>query len=302
VGERVVRGGWRGIEEGTYWPSYTYFCYSGLLNAQFIQVPLYDLACFIEDHGWEAVPLYSGVPEAQAPIDPVREGAVAPNVQLAIRIAGIAAGLGEMGWSKVFLTKKFGPRVRLHAILTDLELEPDPLVEPGSICNRCMNCVKGCPGAIPHVREGRSVKIQIEDKTYEWADVDMGKCTLMYHGGDPRVSPFLHKSFPGYKLELLDQKMSEEEAYKFAWTLSNAKWRETEEFPTEYIIEGHAQLMRWGDGGSYGIEGSAGCMRSCFNYLEKKGKIEQTFNGGEFIKRPRWLLSSGGDGRERLKG
>ncbi|HEY3414642.1 MAG TPA: hypothetical protein VGM51_16505 [Armatimonadota bacterium] len=67
-----------------------------------------------------------------------------------------------------------------------------------------------------------------------------------------------------------------------------------EEFPTECIIEGHAQLMRWGDGGSYGIEGSAGCMRSCFNYLEKKGRIEQTFHGGEFINRPRWLLSSGG--------
>ena len=30
VGKRVLRGGWRGIEEGTHWPNYTYFDYHGL--------------------------------------------------------------------------------------------------------------------------------------------------------------------------------------------------------------------------------------------------------------------------------
>jgi len=48
--------------------------------------------------------------------------------------------------------------------------------------------------------------------------------------------------------------------------------------------------MGGGERSSYGIGGSRGCMRSCFNYLEKKGLIEQTFETGEFIKRPRWLL------------
>lgn len=299
VGKRIVRGGWRGVEEGTYWPSYSYFDYHGLLNAQFIQLPLYEVACFIEDFGWEAVPYYAGVPEAQGQNAPVREGAVAPEVHLAIRIAGVAAGLGEIGWSKVFLTKKFGPRQRLHAIITDLELEPDPLVEPGTACDKCMLCVQGCPGAIPHVRDNKTVSVQIDDTTYTWGDVDMGKCTLIYHGGDPRVSPFLHKDFPGYKLNVLQQNMSEEEAYKFAWTLSTGSWRATEEFPSGKIVEGHAMLQRWGEAGSYGIEASRGCMRSCFNHLERKNKIEQTFHGGEFIKRPRWMLSDGGDGREQ---
>jgi hypothetical protein len=295
VGKRIVRGGWRGIEEGTYWPAYTYFDYHGLLNAQFIQVPLYELACFIEDHGWEAVPYYAGVPEAQGLDTPLREGGVAPNVHLAIRIAGVAAGLGEIGWSKVFLTPRFGPRQRLHCIITDLELEPDPLVPPGTLCARCMHCVQGCPGAIPHIREGKTVSITIEGHTYTWADVDMGKCTLMYHGGDPRMSPFLHTSFPGLNFDVTAQTMTEEEAYKFAWTLSNGRWRATEEFPSGHIVEGHAMLTRWGEAGSYGIEGSRGCMRSCFNYLEKSGRIEQTFHGGAFIKRPRWMLSTGGD-------
>jgi len=293
VGRRILRGGWRGIEEGTYWPSYTYFDYHGLLNTHFISTPMYQLACFIEDQGWEAVPYYPGVPESQPPVEPVREGAPAPNVQLAIRIAGVAAGVGEMGWSKVFLTRQFGPRQRLAAIITDWELEPDPLVEPGSICDRCMSCARMCPGAIPQLKDGKTVSIRIEDKVYQWGDVDMGKCTLSYHGGDPRVSPFLHKSFPGMCFEVPKQSMTEEEAYKFCWTLSTARWRATAEFPSGYIVEGHAKLQEWGVGGSYGVEGSRGCMRACFDHLEKRGRIQQKFHGGPFIRRPGWELPPG---------
>ncbi len=292
VARRILRGNWRGIEEGTYWPNYTYFGYHGLLNSFFIPRGVYETACFVEDFGWEAVPYYPGPPEAQPPVGSVRPGAAAADVHMAIRIVGVAGGLGEMGWSKVFLTKKFGPRVRLSAVITDAELEPDPLVEPGSLCNRCMACTKGCPSnAIPHIKEGKTVKIQIEGKTYEWGDVDMGRCTLSYHGGDPRVSPFIHKSFPGYEFDASKQSISEDMAYKMCWPFSQGKWRRTEEDHSGYIIEGHAKIMEWGGDGSYGIGGSRGCMRSCFNYLEKSGKIEQTFENGEFIKRPRWLLS-----------
>ena len=128
---RIVRGGWRGIEEGTHWPSYTYFNYHGLLNTFFLQMPLYELACFVEDHGWEAVPYYPGGPEKQPDAMPLRQGGVAPEVELSIRLAGVAAGLGEMGWSKIFMSRELGPRQRLAAIFTDAELEPDPLVEAG---------------------------------------------------------------------------------------------------------------------------------------------------------------------------
>ena len=304
VGRRIVRGGWRGIEEGTYWPSYTHFNYHGLLNSYFIPLPLYETACFIEDFGYEAVPYFSGVPEGQPPVEPLRPGGVAPDVELAIRIVATAAGVGEMGWSKVFMTKKFGPRQRLAAIITDMELEPDPLIEPNSICNLCMSCVKGCPGAIPHIKEGKTVEVTIEDKTYRWGDVDMGRCTLCYHGGDPRLSPFIPKSLPGYHFDVTKQKLSEEAAYKFCWPMSKGVWRKTDEFPSGYVIEGHACTAKWGiacEGatehaveGSYGIGGSRGCMRSCFNALEKRGLIEQTFEGGEFIKRPRWILDAEG--------
>lgn len=296
VGKRILRGGWRGVEEGTYWPGYTYFDYHGLLNSFFIPHGLYELACFMEDYGWEAVPYYPGVPESQPPPEPLRKGGVAADVHLAIRIAGVAAGIGEIGWSKVFLTRKYGPRQRLAAIITDMPLEPDPLPEPRSICDRCMQCVRGCPGAIPHMKEGRTVSIQIEDKVYEWADVDMGKCTLMYHGGDPRVSPFIHRDLPGYRFDVTEQEISEETAYKLAWPMSTGRWRKTEEHPSGFIIEGHALLSLWGigedEGSSYGIEGSRGCMRSCFDHMGRAGRVEQTYHSGPFIRRPRWMLPS----------
>lgn len=294
VGRRILRGGWRGIEEGTNWVSYTHFDYHGLLNTFFLPLPLYETACFIEDSGHEAVPYYPAPPETRSPRPPLRPGQAAPDVNLAIRIAAVAAGLGEMGWSKVFLTKRFGPRQRLAAILTDLALPPDPLVEPNSICDLCMACVAGCPGAIPHVRDGRCVQVTIEDKTYRWADVDLGLCTLAYHGGDPRLSPFIPKSLPGYHFDATQQSMSEEAAYKFCWPMSLGRWRATEQFPAGYLIEGHAYLAKWGVGGSYGIGGSRGCMRSCFDHLEQSGRVEQTFHGGRFIKRKRWMLDAEG--------
>ncbi len=294
VGKRILRGGWRGIEEGTYWPAYTYFDYHGLLNTYFIPLPAYETCCFIEDLGFEASPCYPGVPECQPPAKPLRPDQPAPDVNLAVRIAATAAGLGEIGWSKVFLTKRFGPRQRLAAILTELELEPDPLVEPNSICRLDMACVKGCPGAIPHVKDGRAVEIRIEGKRYRWADVDMGRCTLVYHGGDPRVSPFIPKSMPGYRFDVMAQHMDEETAYKFCWPMSTGGWRRTEEFPSGHIIEGHAYLQKWGVGGSYGVEGSRGCMRSCMDYLESHGIVETRYRGGKFVRRPRWLLDAEG--------
>lgn len=294
VARRILRGNWRGIEEGTYWPTYTYYGYHGLLNSFFIPMGVYETTCFIEDAGWEAVPYYPGVPETQPPDPPIRPGAVAPSVHLAIRIAGVAAGIGEIGWSKVFLSKKFGPRQRLAAILTDLEVEPDPLLPPRTLCDRCMACVKGCQAdAIPHLQENRVVRIQIEDNVYEWGDVDMGRCTLGFHGGDPQVSPFLQKSFPGWEFDVTRQHVSEESAYKLCWPRSLGAWRRSEEDPSGHLVEGHHQVMRWGGGpgaGSFGIGGSRGCMRSCFDHFERCGKCEQTYESGPFIKRDRWLL------------
>ncbi|NIM69365.1 MAG: hypothetical protein GTO48_02660, partial [Xanthomonadales bacterium] len=57
---------------------------------------------------------------------PVRRGAPHPDGIVSLRVAGVAAGLGELGHSKLLLTPQFGPRQRVFVVLTDAELEPDP--------------------------------------------------------------------------------------------------------------------------------------------------------------------------------
>ena len=76
--------------------------------------------------------------------------------------------------------------------------------------------------------------------------------------------------------------------------MSLGRWRQTDEDDSGCIIPGHAYLAKWGVGGSFGIGGSRGCMRSCADFLERHGHIEQRFHGGPFIRRPRWSLDSAG--------
>lgn len=290
---RIPRGTYRGIEEGTLWSNYTFYAYNRL-NAWFRPKGTYETACFIEDHGFEAVPVYPGVPECQPDARPLRPGAPAPDVQMAIRIAGCAAGLGEMGWSKVFLTRKFGPRQRLGMILTDAELEPDPLItEDQRVCDRCMSCVPDCPGhCIPHVRDHDTISIEIEGVRFEWANVDMGKCTFTHHGLNKEASPFLAKDCPGLRLDVQEQKMTEEEAYKLAYTLAGARWRTTAEFPSGNVIDYYKTML---DTTSYfAVCGARGCIRACMIHLEKTGRIEQTF-ANEFRRRPAWELGWDGE-------
>ena len=64
----------------------------------------------------------------------------------------VDAGLGETGRLGYLITQKFGPRVRLGAVTTDLPLIPERPLDLGvadfcKICKKCANC---CPsGSIP---------------------------------------------------------------------------------------------------------------------------------------------------------
>ncbi len=292
LARRIPRGVYRGIEEGTHWSNYTFFGYNRL-NSWFLPKAQYETACFIEDHGFEAVPVYPGVCEAEPSGPPLRPGQPGPNVYPHIRIAGVAAGLGEIGWSKVFMSREFGPRQRLCMILTDAELEPDPLYEPNTVCNLCMQCVQYCPGhCIPHIKEGKVVEITIEDKTYRWGDVHMGRCCLTHHGLNKEASPFLARDCPGLRMDVREQECSEEEAYKLTHSIGRATWRKTAEFPTGHVID-YAYTMLHGVG-YYAVCGARGCIRQCMISCEQGGRIQQTFHN-EFRKKPMWLLSPAGE-------
>ncbi|MFX1245745.1 MAG: reductive dehalogenase [Promethearchaeota archaeon] len=63
----------------------------------------------------------------------------------------VYAGLGELSRIGIMITKKYGPRVRLCTVVTDLPLEVDHPIDlnVGHFCEICRKCVTKCPsGAI----------------------------------------------------------------------------------------------------------------------------------------------------------
>ena len=69
------------------------------------------------------------------------------NEQIALVPHAVNAGLGEEGRHTYLITPKFGPRVRLAAVTTDLELFEDRPVDIGveDFCEICRLCETNCP-------------------------------------------------------------------------------------------------------------------------------------------------------------
>jgi reductive dehalogenase len=59
----------------------------------------------------------------------------------------IDAGLGELGRFGYLIADKFGPRVRLFAVQTDMPLVPDKPIDLGveKFCESCVKCGSSCP-------------------------------------------------------------------------------------------------------------------------------------------------------------
>lgn len=61
------------------------------------------------------------------------------------KMVATRAGLGWIGKTDLFISKKFGARLRLGAILIDKKVEPEFTPIDKSICGNCSICVKKCP-------------------------------------------------------------------------------------------------------------------------------------------------------------
>ena len=87
-----------------------------------------SVAHFIRDLGYEAIP--SG-----------------NDTALSIPIA-VDAGLGELGRHGLLIAPRYGPRVRISKVLTNMPLVSDKPIEIGvrKMCEVCRKCAKACPG------------------------------------------------------------------------------------------------------------------------------------------------------------
>lgn len=73
----------------------------------------------------------------------------------------IDAGLGELGRLGLLITPKYGPRVRLAKVITDMPLIPDQPISFGvtEFCEICGKCAEACPsGSIMPVGEPRTME------------------------------------------------------------------------------------------------------------------------------------------------
>ena len=263
---RVERGSLRGVEEGTYFSNYSAMGYGGITYL-YMPMTVINLSKFIEDQGYEAIPM--GHQSDWRSIDgegfvkknfsrPVAPGKATPDIMVHLRIAAYLCGLGEIGFSKMFLSPQFGPRCRVGIIMTDVELEPDPIYDGPQLCNRCMACVKACPGQV--FPTDKTVKVNLAGHEVEWSDLDVNECTFHFRGSEhsdrEEENPYLPgapKSKPGW-------------------------WSPFFQKPRSLYNTGQA------------VCGARGCTRACMISLESRGVLQNTFKE-KFRRRPTWSVN-----------
>ena len=168
---------------------------------------------------------------------PVYDGGPQPDALISLRVVGCAAGLGELGMSKLFLTPQFGPRQRVYAVLTDAVLDADPLLsEP--VCDDCGECVRACPAGAMSL--DRTVELPIGGRVFSHGPFDVSACVPVHQGWDPRVSPFLKED-------------------------------SSRENPPPYFRFLDRRFRH------RGICVGRGCVRVCLDHLEKSGRLEKQF-------------------------
>jgi epoxyqueuosine reductase len=230
------RGTLKAVEEGCYWQSYnsdSYWYLNEVLAPQLLRA----IVMLLEEHGYTSVPVHNPFhPHSGRQIRP--DMPHGPEGMLSLRVMGVAAGLGELGMSKVFLTPQYGPRQRVFAVLTDAELQATPLFE-GKVCDECRQCVRECEAKA--IGDERSVTFTIEDRQFGHAPLDCAACGVVHRGDDPRYSPF--------------------------WNGSEAEGAKPSFNTWIYSRFRHLSVCV-----------GRGCLRSCLDHLEKTGRIEKTFS------------------------
>jgi ferredoxin len=279
LGFRVHRGLYRGIEEGTWFAGLPSMGYANI-NDVTAPIVLREVGNLLEDSGYEAV-LYQntavrygcGVGKAVGPDLP------RPDVFLHFRIAAYICGMGEIGYSKIFLTPEFGPRQRFAFILTDAPLSPDPIYEGPALCDRCQLCVRDCPAQA--ISRDESVRVTVDGQEVEWGALDEERCTAVFCSGAPGYSPFLPEEVAEKMRMMLQMPPGKDRSEMIAY--SGGAWNMVMQ-GVPYNRNGWESYHHPG-----AICGARGCQRACFIHLEEQDKLKNRFKTKFRIRKP-WRL------------
>ena len=287
---RIPRGYLRGVEEGTNFYMYPSMGYASI-NENVAPFVLHNVGRLIEDHGYEAsvfrntggrgpVSDMDGRPGFQeSPEDhkrsvnyshPVKAGYPGPDILFQFRIAAYLCGLGEIGYSKMLLTPQFGPRNRQAFILTDAELEPDPIYGGEPLCNRCMACVAACPGKCISAKE--TVQVELAGNKVEWGKLNEWDCFAYYQGASGKSNPFLPEG-------AFSQLPGGDEVFAGKGAV------------TAHEFNSYAAVIRdnYASPLGYNAPKCGGCLRACVNTMEKRDCMNNKFKNNFRTGKP-WKL------------
>jgi len=148
-----------------------------LMNARLDEMS-YRVATFLERQGCGAVPIVSSNIWRYNEYKDLK-AVFAPDVSH-IYMA-VVAGLADLGFSGLALTPEYGARNRFVTVITDAEIEPDPLIPPGTVCDGCMLCRKNCPSqALSKEIRGEKV-LKIGPYEYRFPDKNLWRCAWGEH-------------------------------------------------------------------------------------------------------------------------
>ena len=260
---RVLRGIYRGVEEGTTYYQYTTM---GVENMEETIMPMAQLkiANLIEAEGFLALPqrrhqqimAEENSTNPEVAYDAVYRGKTA-EVQMDFLEAAVKCGLGEKSFHGSLLTDEFGPMVRYCFLLTDAQLDETPVVQP-HLCDSCGKCAAACPGKAI-AADGR---------------VDPWQCAVYYNGANGTKNPFMPPdAFPGLedRLEIIagEAQVTPETARKI---LDKIYFYPPAHHSYPCSICGRA------------------CDVACYVHLEEKGVLTKKYKT-PFRKRAPWAFS-----------
>ncbi|MBQ7901022.1 MAG: epoxyqueuosine reductase [Clostridia bacterium] len=259
-GFRVLRGIYRGIEEGSTYYQYTTMAVE---NMEETIMPMAQLrvAMLLEEEGYIALPqrrhqqimAQDDDTNPEVAYDAVYRSKTAEN-QMDFLDTAVKCGLGERGLHNTLLTDQFGPFVRYCFVLTDAELEADDMIQP-HLCDKCGKCVKACPG----------------NAINENGDVDSWQCAVYYNGANGTKNPFMPPdAFANFdnRIEIIagEAKVTPDTAKKI---LDNIYFYPPAQHAYQCSICGRA------------------CDMACYMHLEEKGVLTKQFRT-PFRKREEW--------------
>ena len=260
---RILRGIYRGIEEGSTYYQYTTMAVE---NMEETVMPMAQLkvAMMIEEEGFIAIPQrrHQQIMAEDNGMNPevaynsIYRGKTA-ETQIDFLDTAIKCGLGEKGFHGALLTDEFGPMVRYCFILTDAQIEETPVVTP-HLCDKCGKCKSACPG----------------NAISENGEVDDWQCAVYYNGANGTKNPFMpYDALSDFenRLEIIagEAKVDPETA------------REILDAIYFYPPAQHAYQCS--------MCGRA-CDMACYAHLEEKGILKKKFKT-PFRKREEWKFS-----------